>query len=533
MARRRAPGLADRVAALDRLLELASDRLPAEQVAAAHVLRGKVSERLAHGDELVVAALVGGTGTGKSSLFNALVGADLAPVGVRRPTTEIARAAVAADPATSGRLLDWLDVRQRHDVRRPDDEAVPQQDDRHLPDGLVLLDVPDHDSIAVEHHRIVDRLVERVDVLLWVVDPLKYAMRSLHRGYLARLAAHAEVVVVVLNRCDELSPEEREACAADLRRLLDDEGLQRARLLETSARTGAGLPALRRLLADEAAAHSAAARRLVGDLRTLAGELAGAVGDEPAGALDDSGLAQALAGAAGVAGVAATAAAESRAEALDGTRPVLSRLVHATLGRGPELLRRLGRRPSAARARASATSVGVQHAVNEVVDRAAGPLPSSWRRRLVAASGVDSGALARALAAAVDAVPLRNPRRWWWSLLAGILSLFELAMLAGAVWLAVLALLDYLRMPVLEPPLIADGLPWPTALLLGGLVLRMAGGAVRRWLARRGAERYRGRVLDQLNDAVRDVAEERVLTPLRAELAVHAQLQDLLAVLQA
>ena len=529
MARRRRLGLADRVAALDRLLELADDRLPAEHTLAARELREKVSERLARGDDLVVAALVGGTGTGKSSLFNALVGAPLAPVGVLRPTTEKARAAVGADPAATGPLLDWLGVHHRHDSRT---DPESEQKAGGLPEGLVLLDVPDHDSVALAHHRVVDRLVERVDVLVWVVDPLKYAMRSLHGGYLARLAAHSEVVVVVLNRCDELSTAERADLAADLRRLLDDEGLERARLLETSARTGHGVPVLHELLAQEARAHSAAARRLVGDLRTLAGGLTAVSGERPAAALDDRGLADALAGAAGVHAVAASAGAESRAEALDGTRPVLSRLVHATLGRAPLLMRRL-RRPSAARARASATSLGVQHAVNEVVDRAAAPLPSSWRRRLLAASGLESGTLARALSAAVDSVPLRSARRWWWPLMALVLSVFELAALAGVIWLAVLALLDYLRMPAWEPPLLFDALPWPTALLLGGLLLRLAGGALRRWLARRGAARYRGRVARQLAATVHDVAEQHVLAPLRSELDAHAQLRELLADLRA
>ena len=72
------------------------------------------------------------------------------------------------------RLLDWLEVPRRH---------------RHAPepalDGLVLLDLPDHDSVKLEHRLEVDRLVGLVDVLVWVLDPEKYADAAVHDRYLA------------------------------------------------------------------------------------------------------------------------------------------------------------------------------------------------------------------------------------------------------------------------------------------------------------------------------------------------------------
>ena len=62
-----------------------------------------------------VVALAGATGSGKSSLFNALAGAPVAKVGVTRPTTAAAQAAVW-DPEGAGPLLDWLGVPRRHVV---------------------------------------------------------------------------------------------------------------------------------------------------------------------------------------------------------------------------------------------------------------------------------------------------------------------------------------------------------------------------------------------------------------------------------
>ena len=92
---------------------------------------------------------------------------------------------------------------------------------RHPPepalDGLVLLDLPDHDSVRLEHRLEVDRLVGLVDVLVWVLDPEKYADAAVHDRYLAPLAGHAGVLLVVLNQVDRLDAVAAKACLTDLR----------------------------------------------------------------------------------------------------------------------------------------------------------------------------------------------------------------------------------------------------------------------------------------------------------------------------
>jgi len=94
-----------------------------------------------------------------------------------------------------------------------------------------------------------------VDMLVWVLDPLKYADASVHRRYLVPLAGHAAVTLVVLNKVDTLSPDQGADCESDLRRLLDAEGLTETQVLVTSAVTGAGLGDLRRALARSVAAR--------------------------------------------------------------------------------------------------------------------------------------------------------------------------------------------------------------------------------------------------------------------------------------
>ena len=101
MIRRELP-LADRLAALRDAVEVAEGRLEVPEVASARALLAKAGARAALGDATVV-ALAGATGSGKSTLFNALSGSEVSKPGVRRPTTGVAHATVWG-AATTGRI---------------------------------------------------------------------------------------------------------------------------------------------------------------------------------------------------------------------------------------------------------------------------------------------------------------------------------------------------------------------------------------------------------------------------------------------
>ncbi|MCX5758794.1 MAG: 50S ribosome-binding GTPase [Candidatus Hydrogenedentes bacterium] len=92
----------------------------------------------------LVAVLFGGTGTGKSTLLNALAGAALAETGERRPTTQ--EPTVYHPPR--GLLTDFGPARY-----------IPSE---HL-DSLVLIDMPDTDSIQAGH-------AERVNIKLGNIE---------------------------------------------------------------------------------------------------------------------------------------------------------------------------------------------------------------------------------------------------------------------------------------------------------------------------------------------------------------------------
>jgi GTP-binding protein EngB required for normal cell division len=272
-----------RLASLTELTRIGTGRAGADGfspdlLSDAEMLVRRSSERMRMSASHTVVALAGGTGSGKSSLFNALAGANFSPAGVTRPTTKHLHACVWGMEGAAP-LLDWLSVQRRHRYGR----ASALDDGEASLTGLLLLDLPDHDSVVTGSAAMVDRLVKLVDMLVWVLDPLKYADDSVHRRYLMPLAGRASVTAVVLNQVDTLSPEQAADCEADLRRLLDTEGLTETPVLVTSAVTGAGLDDLRRALARAVALKRAASDRITADINAMVERFAVYAGDSAPG----------------------------------------------------------------------------------------------------------------------------------------------------------------------------------------------------------------------------------------------------------
>ena len=272
-----------RLASLQELTKIGSGRTGSEGfsqelLTEAETLLRRSGERMRMSASHTVVALAGGTGSGKSSLFNALAGANFSPAGVTRPTTKHSHACVWGMEGAAP-LLDWLGVQRRHRYAR----ASALDDGEASLTGMLLLDLPDHDSVVTGSAALVDRLVKLADMLVWVLDPLKYADASVHRRYLVPLAGHAAVTTVVLNQVDTLSADQAADCESDLRRLLDAEGLTETQVLVTSATTGAGLNELRRALAAAVAARRAATDRITADIDAVLERFAVYAGDSVPG----------------------------------------------------------------------------------------------------------------------------------------------------------------------------------------------------------------------------------------------------------
>ncbi len=569
-----------RLAALAEAVELADGRLDPDAVAAARAVVDRAGARLGLGLETTVVALAGPTGAGKSTLFNALAGAPLTTAGVRRPTTSTVTAAVRGNVAPA--LLDWVGARTRHALPSPSAESDPVESDpgaagREVaanaavgsdPDGggrevaanrsvesdpvesdpggagrevaanrgvgsdpgVVVLDLPDYDSVERAHRDEVDRVVELVDLLVWVVDPQKYADAALHDRYLRRLAGHGDVMVVVLNQVDRLQPEAVEACRADLRRLLEDDGLPKVPVLALSAATGAGLPELQKLLERRSKERAAAVRRLEADVTAVTEPLAAACDGKASGVgkAERAHLVSALAGAAGVPAVTrAVAGAHRRRGALKAGWP-LGRWVRRLK---PDPLKRLGLERPAVEHTSIPRATPVQRAqvssaARTLAHATAHNLPDPWPSRVRSAATVNEEELPERLDRAVATADLRLREPRWWTLANLLQKLLALAAVAGALWLLALVALGYLQLEDAVPTPDFEGFPLPTLLLAGGLLAGIVLALLARWVNGIGAGR-RARAADRrLRKQVEQAADELVLSPVQQELQARKALCD-------
>ncbi|MFT3889397.1 MAG: 50S ribosome-binding GTPase [Arachnia sp.] len=524
-------GLARRLELLARATDLTAGRVPEELTSAARGVLAHADRRLAAGPQTVV-ALGGATGSGKSSLFNALSGTLLAEQGARRPTTSTTLA--VSFSATNAALLDLLGVERRH-------EAAPPT--RDLAD-VVLLDLPDHDSTVAAHRDEVDRMVQLVDQFVWVLDPQKYADAAIFQRYLRPLAGHAEVMTVVLNHADLLTPPQLAECLADLRRLLDANGLAGVTLSATSALTGMGVNDLRARLGRIAAGKRAASARLAGDVAGIARELDAAVG--PARPANAGGPAVAAL----TAQLSAAAGVPTVVEAVRGS--VRHRGGLATgwpmvswLGRlRPDPLRRLRLGAPAERrqvttgepvvertslaVRSPAADAQLATGLRAVSDAFGAGLPASWAAAITAAVRACAPTLADDLDRAVATTDLKADRRpAWWDAIRAAQWVLIVAVAVGALWLTLNALLGYFGLPPLGTvPLGPEGglrVPLPTVLVLGGVVAGIVLSAVSGLIVRASANAAARRARKALEASIAEVARTRVLGPAEAVVAAHAE----------
>ena len=527
--------VADQVTSIETALATGGHLLDPAAVERARTTLERTGERLRLGAQHTVVALVGATGSGKSSLFNSLAGMEISEVGVRRPTTSLPNACVwgsdQADP-----LLDWLGIPPDHRTGR---ESVLDADRESVLHGLVLIDLPDHDSGELEHRLEVDRLVELVDLLVWVVDPQKYADEALHAGYLKGLAGHDGVMIVVLNQVDRLNDVEAETCRNDLRRLLDSDGLQAVQLLTTSARRGDGIETMRGVLADVVRRRAAVAERAAADLTATAADLArGVAKDDSVGRLPGTeDLVGALAAAAGVPSMLESVEADYQRRATAATGWPFLRLARwvrpdalARLQLDPVSesdVRRLTRPtvPEATPAQRSQVELALHQVTAAAVDR----LPTRWADevRRAAATAAEDDHLAGALDHAVAEVDLELRPPGWWRGMFALHLVFAAMAVAGLAWLVVLGATGVFGSGSTNPPQVGS-LPLPTALFLTGLLLGLLLALAGVVLARSGAGRRRARIAAELHRAVGEVARERVIDPVAAVLDGHRITADAL-----
>lgn len=194
------------------------------------MMRNRLVARLDYPDDVLLAALAGGTGSGKSSLFNAIAGEEIATTGGVRPTTSHPLALVPSSRASA--LAGYLDL-----------IGVSDRVAHRGHDWLCLVDLPDTDSVEVDHRQRVDSLLPALDCVVWVVDPEKYRDAALHHQYLRPMAGFQKQFVFVLNQRDRLSEDGVSRVQADLSSALVEDGIEHPVVFPIAAKPQAG-PAL-------------------------------------------------------------------------------------------------------------------------------------------------------------------------------------------------------------------------------------------------------------------------------------------------
>ncbi|MFE9773083.1 GTP-binding protein [Streptomyces sp. NPDC005931] len=512
--------LQSRLDALRELVGLSRTRLDSRTLAeAGRVLDEAAARRRLSGQHTVV-AIAGATGSGKSQLFNTLAGVAISETGVRRPTTAAPIACSWSDGAAS--LIERLGIPPR--LRRRPLQTTADADTQLR--GLVLIDLPDHDSAAVQHREQVDRILALVDAVIWVVDPEKYADAMLHERYLRPMAAHAEVMFVVLNQTDRLPGEAAEQVLDDLRRLLDEDGIALGEygepgttVLALSALTGDGVGELREALGRFVTERGAAARRISADVDIAAAGLWPVYATRRRTGLSEEAREEFSARLADAVGATAAGEAAERAWLRNANRacgtPWLRLWRWCRDRREPPT----GRLPLRGQPEEETTArQRVEQAVRTVADRASTGLPAPWAQAVREAAVRGSQGLPEALdelVARAGLPPGRPPRPGWWPTAVLAQASMTIIQFVGGLWLLG-QIIGFM----------APNLGVPVLLMLIGIV----GGPLIEWscrMAARGpARRYGLEAERRLREAAAGCGRARVLDPVAAELLRYREVRE-------
>jgi len=153
---------------------------------------------------------LGGTGTGKSTLFNALCGSELSRTGVERPNTQgpvawahvscplerdfpFSRAAPTRRPTPPGHAS--------AETGEPGNLVILDHEQEDLA-HLVIVDTPDLDSVDEENRLIAEKLALLADAVVFVASQEKYA-DEVPSLVLHRILRDETPVYFLLNKADE------------------------------------------------------------------------------------------------------------------------------------------------------------------------------------------------------------------------------------------------------------------------------------------------------------------------------------------
>ena len=581
------------VASLKDAISYGEGRVPETVLLDAAETLERLSQRRELSTEHTVIGFFGATGSGKSTLFNAIAGQNIALSAPTRPTTSTVQAAIW-EAEGSEELLDWLGIDKRV---YPQTQALAAEGEasdgngagkhnkaggaaapnavtepapglfnrirravggrgemRTRTGGLILLDMPDFDSVTTTNRDLAARMMRYVDVLVWVVDPQKYADAVIHRDFMVPLAASGAQALCVLNQADKLAPAEVPAVLASLTRLLQAEGTEAHLLaapIAVSARTGEGVDVLRDLLAQVAAAKSLSLQRTDAQLHATASQLrtyAGGEGTVLAGAYAleaEQKLVQACYTSSHAEQVLEAATASYRRTAGQRTGWILTRWM-SRLKADPLRRLHLGQQDetkSTSKAEKSAgmlgsesenapelvasslpplsaaQKAGMANAVRQYSKQMAARIDEPWKRSIKEAALSREAELPELLERDMVRIDYGLGRtRAPWVIFNALQWIALMSALAGVGWLTLISGMAYLQIQ-LPPAPTPEGspVPLPTLLLLLGVLLGIASAGVGRLLTAMGSRYYARKLRGRLQTGVEKAVQSCVVAPVQQE----------------
>lgn len=500
--------IGDRVSALGDAVVAARGRVPDAVLDDIATSVDKATGRLRLSARHTVVAIAGATGSGKSSTYNALTGLELSSVGIRRPTTSWATAVVWGSEGAE-ELLEYLGIPPRHQTMR--DSMLDSRHDQAL-DGVVLLDLPDHDSTEVSHHLEVDRLLAVADLMVWILDPQKYADAAVHDRYFKPMATHQGVILVALNHIDTVPEDRRQSMVDDVRRLLAADGLPDVQVLPISAKTGLGMTELRAEIQRRVADKHSTTARVEADVIAAATRLESVGGTTPPAALPLTRvreLEDVVADAAGVSSVVDTIERTLGSSA----KRAVAWPPFALLRRSDPDTAALDTTPTIAPLDRSIVDTGVRGLADEISE-GVGP---AWASRVRAAGTARLSELGDRLDSELGRVPLGGRLPLWANAVRLLHWLLLIAAVGGLGWWGYAAvrgtigdLPEFAGLPL--APLVGGG-----ALALG-LLLAIVGRVLVKGLARSRADTAD----ERLRAVVHGLVDTEVVQPISTEVASYA-----------
>ncbi len=173
--------------------------LEENELAAIHDTDGRTPDSLlASADERpLIAAFMGGTGVGKSSLLNRLARQEIARVGIERPTSH----EITLYHHHSLRLGQLPEALPLEKVKIAEHSEESNRD-------IVWIDMPDFDSTELANKDLVMQCLPHIDVLIYVVSPERYRDHKAWQLLLAEKQKHGWLFV--LNQWDMGQPAQYE-----------------------------------------------------------------------------------------------------------------------------------------------------------------------------------------------------------------------------------------------------------------------------------------------------------------------------------